>query len=152
MNNIKKIEDPFEILGMLASVGRKTRDVTVTEDFKIILETLNVESETLVFANTAKYEGSEYFTKHKIETLAFSMSAINGKSLREYDKIENLEERGKAREIVVNRIRSIVGTWDDNVISYVYSEFAALVSENEADMVKKGILKEIPKTETTEKK
>ena len=141
----KKINDAFTVLDELAEVGRKTRVVKVSDKFKLMLETLPANDEGEAFVSVEKYEGSEYFFKHKVEILSHSIFEINEKSLREYEKIEDEAEREKAKEDTINKIRTKIENWNDNVISFLYGEFLLLTEESERGLIKIGILKELPK-------
>jgi len=141
---IKKIDDPFELLIRASEIGKKSKDIVLSNDFEITLQTLNSEDEMNVFAYSENFEGGKFLTRHKIETLVYAIVKVNKKDLREYEKEEDLEKRKKLKEEVLTKVRAIVSTWRDELISFVYSEFGELTDESEKEMIKMGIMKEIP--------
>lgn len=145
---MEKIIDPFEVLNKLASIGKKRKSIEVSGT-TIVLETLGAEDEARVFALCNDAEGSEFFSKNKREMLIHSIAEINGKSLKEYENIENLTERSTLKKETLEKIRNIVNGWADEFITYLYTKFADLIAESEEEMIKMGIMKklELPKKE-----
>jgi len=149
--NIKKIDDPFCLLEQIKNIGQKSKNIPISDGFTIKIQTLSSEDEIALFANSAKYDGSEYFTRHKIETIVYSIIEINKKSLREYNTIEDEKERMELKTKTIDKIRLIVSKWNDNLISFVYGEYSKIIDESENELIKFGILEEI-KTKKTEEK
>jgi hypothetical protein len=148
---MEKINDPFEILNKLASIGKKRKTIEIT-GISLVLETLGAEDEAKVFALCNDAEGSEFFSRNKREMLIHSIVEIGEKSLREYEKIENLIERNNIKQETLGKIRSIVNGWQDEFITYLYTKFSELVAESEEEMIKLGVLKNMELPETEEKK
>lgn len=141
---IKKSDDPFAILEKIIEVGKKRGEVEISDKLKIVLETLGSDDEGEVFVNVEKYEGSEFLTKHKIETISYSMCEINGKSLREYEKLEDRKERETVKKETIDKIREIVSKWNDDLVSFVYNQYVVTVLESEQSLRELGILAPLP--------
>lgn len=137
--NIKKIKDPLDTLAKIIKFGQMEKEVEVTSDFKIILSTLSSEDETEVFENCSQYAGLTYLNRNKIETLCYSILGVNGQRF-DYDTIEDDTERRKARKDVVDKMRTIICKWRDEVITYVYEQFLKLTGNSDEYLKKVGII------------
>ena len=152
---IKKTDDPLELLNELANVGKKKKTVKISDNLEVVLETLSAEDEGNVFTKCEEFGGSEYFSKNKRETIVHSLAEINGKSLKGYEELEDPDKKRKMKVEVIGKIRDIVDKWNDELITFLYSNFVDVISESEKEMVLMGIIKPIeeieePKEEKTE--
>jgi hypothetical protein len=149
----KLTKDPFEALNKLAELSKETEEVTIADNFKILLSTVGAEDEAEIFAAAAEKKATtDYFSKTKRETLVRAVIAINGLSLREYDKLEKLEEYSKIREETLSKVRKIVDTWDDNLVTFIYGKWSAIVKKNEDKLVKMKILEPVVEEKKEEEK
>jgi len=150
--NIKKINDPFELLQKLSDIGKKTKLVEISNDFKVVLSTFDSEDEMQVFENVENYKGSEYLTRHKIEALSYSIIEVNGISLRDYEKETDVEKKKALKQATIDKVRTIVTSWKDEFVSFMYSRFNDLVNESEEEMIKLGFMKPIVEEKKEEEK
>ena len=147
------IDEPLSYLDKLAEIGKDSDEVEINKDFKLTINTLGSEDENKVFVFAAGFEGSEYFSKHKRETLVYSISAINGKSLREYEKIQDIETYKKVKEESIAKIRRTIDKWNDDIINFIYAKYHVLVAKNEKKLEEMKIVEPMPVvTEKEEKK
>lgn len=148
---IKKIDDPFELLEKVSEIGKKEKNVKISDELNIVIETLTAEDEGKIFSNTDKFDGTEYFLNHKIETICYATCKINEKSLREYEKIEDDLERERVKKQTIDKLRIIIKKWNDDVVNFVYGKYVELSSESDEDLVKSGILLKLPVEEESSK-
>jgi len=137
---MKTNEEVFEALSQLSKLGKMSKEVEL-EGLKIELCTLDSNEEGEIFVTCADLTGNAYFSKVKSETLKYSIRAVNGKRLDEYKLIVEEKERDKLRKETLEKLQKILGTWDENVIAFLYGKWAELSKESEEDLVKKGIVK-----------
>ena len=130
----------FDSLTELAKLGKKTKEVEIA-GVKLELSTLDAEQEGNVFVVCADLTGNAYFSKVKSETLKYSIRAVNGKRLDEYKLLKDESERNKLRKETLDKMQKILGTWDENVIAFLYGKWAELSKESEKDLIEKGIVK-----------
>jgi hypothetical protein len=131
----------FDALSELSKLGKKTKEVTVGE-LNILLSTLDAEQEGEVFVACAELTGNAYFYRLKKETLKYSIRAVNGQRLDDYENVKEQDKRDKLKKETLEKLSGILGTWDENVISFLYSKWAVLSKESEEDLKSKGILVE----------
>jgi hypothetical protein len=133
--------DAFESLTELAKLGKMTREVEMGE-MKILLSTLDVKDEGDVFISCSDLTGNAYFYKLKCETLKYAIRAVNGQRLDGYESLKNGDERDKLRKETLEKLEKILGTWDQNVISFLYKRWVDLSEESEDQLKSKGIVVE----------
>jgi hypothetical protein len=131
--------DIFESLNELSKLGKKTKEVSVGET-KILLSTLDASQEGEVFIACAELSGNAYFYKLKTHTLTHSIKAVNGQRLDAYENIKEKDEREKLKKETLEKVSNILGTWDENVISFLYSKWSILSKESEDELKKKGLI------------
>jgi hypothetical protein len=150
--------DAFKALEELSKLGKVEGNVNVGDAIKLILGTLDTEQESDVFAKCADLTGNAYFYQLKLGTIKYSLKGIyadDGKTvvrLDDYLSIEKADERKKAREVTLARIDEIIGKWDENVISYLYSEWNKLAKKSEDDLKEKGISQDLTEIKPEPKK
>ena len=145
--SVKPINDPFSFLDKIEEIGKHEKTVKLNDDFSILLSTISADEEAQIFKNCANYEGSEYITRSKIETLVFAIKGVNDNKFN-YDEIENEEERSKERNTAINELRKRIAKWRDEVITYLYQEWLELTKNSEEQLKKIGIM---AKAETKKK-
>jgi hypothetical protein len=136
---VKKIVDPFQALEEISDLGKAEEIVEVSEKFKILISTISSEEEAEVFTNCSQFEGMNYLTRSKIETLAFAIKGVNGEKF-EYDKIIDLSERKKVRDETVGKVRELIGKWRDEIVTFLYEKFLKLTGNSEEQMKKLGLM------------
>ena len=152
MADLKLLKDPFEVLTKLTELSKETEEITITNDFKITISTVGSEDEADIFAAANKEKGtSEYFSRHKRETIVRAIIAINGLSLKDYEKLEN-EEYRKVKEETLNKVRKIVDGWDDNLVTFIYGKWSGIVKKNEDKLTKMKILEPVVEEKKEEEK
>jgi hypothetical protein len=129
----------FEALSELSKLGKLTKEVEVGQ-LKILLSTLDAEQEGEVFVACADLTGNAYFYKLKSETFKYSIKAVNGQRLDEYENVKETDKKDKLKKETFEQLSKILGTWDENVISFLYSKWAALSKESEEELKSKGIV------------
>jgi hypothetical protein len=134
--------DAFKALEELSKLGKVEGEVKLGE-VKLILGTLDTEQESDVFGACSELTGNAYFYKLKLGTVKYSLKAIGDVRLDDYLKIEKADERKKAKEDTLAKISEIIGKWDENVISYLYSEWNKLAKKSEDDLKTKGISQDL---------
>ena len=146
------ITDPFELLDQLVNIGKETTDIDITPEFKITISTFGSEDEADIFSIASK-DTTQYTSLHKRETLVRAIIAINGKTLRDYEKIEDVKEYKAKKDMTNEKVRKIVSSWNENLVSFIYSEWYKLVSKSEKKLEEMKILEIIKDDEDdTEKK
>jgi hypothetical protein len=133
--------DAFEALGQLAKLGKKIKEVQLG-DLKIELGTLNAEQEGNVFVTCADLTGNAYFNRLKLETLKYSIKAVNGSRLDDYEKLSEDAKREKLKIETLDKLQKILGSWDENVISFLYSKWSELSKEAEDELKSQGFITE----------
>lgn len=131
--------DAFEALSELSKLGKKTKEVDVG-DLKILLSTLDADQEGEVFVKCADLTGNAYYYKLKSETVKYAIRAVNGKRLDEYETVKEQDKRDKLKKETLDKLSTIIGTWDENVISFLYSKWASLSKESEDELKSKGVV------------
>jgi len=140
------MKDAFEALSQLTKLGKKTKEIEI-EGQKILLSTLDSEKEALVFVACSSLSGNAYFFKLKSETIKFSICAVNDIRLDEYQTIKDPSKKEQLKNETLSKLDSIIGTWDENIVSYIYSKWVELSKESEDELKKKGLIES--KLETT---
>lgn len=135
------MKDAFAALESLSKLGKKEGDVKLG-DLTLTLGTLDTDQESNVFISCAELTGNVYFYRLKIETLKYSLKAVNEVRLDDYLRLEKVEDREKLKKETFDKIETIVKTWDENVVSYLYSEWAKLSKASEEELKSKGIIQE----------
>jgi hypothetical protein len=138
----KLIDDPFEFLEQISEIGKMTKEIPVTENFKVKVSTLNSDDDSAILANTDNAKGTEFFTRFRQETLSFAIIAINDKPLDFYEKIEDEKERKIKKDEAIAKKLNIIKKWSDDVLNYVYSQYTEMLEENEKKLIEMGIVKE----------
>lgn len=131
--------DAFEALSELSKLGKKTKEVQV-ESLKLLLSTIDSDDEGNVFVSCSELTGNAYFYKMKAETLKYAIKAVNGQRLDEYEDVEDEEKRVEMRKETLGKLQKIIGTWDENVVSFFYSKWTELTKEAEEELKKKGLM------------
>jgi ADP-dependent phosphofructokinase/glucokinase len=131
--------DPFEALTELAKIGKMTKEFEIAE-MKILLSTLDAESESNVFISCSDLSGNAYFNKLKAETLKYAIKAVNGQKLDGYEDIKEEVERNKLKKETLEKLAKILSQWDQNVISFLYKKWTELSKESEEDLKSKGLV------------
>lgn len=129
--------DAFEALTELGKLGKKQKEEQIGET-KLLLSTIDAEQEGNVFMACAELTGNAYFFKLKSETLKYAIRAVNGKRLDEYENAK-VEERDKLKKETLEKVAKILGSWDQNVISFLYSKWLDLTKESEKELQSKGL-------------
>jgi hypothetical protein len=131
--------DAFAALGELAKLGKKTKTVEVG-DLKLLLSTLDSEQEGFVFIACAELSGNAYFLKMKSETLKYAIRAVNEQRLDDYESFVDLDVKIRVKNETLEKLEKIIKTWDENIISFLYSKWMELTKEADADLKEKGLL------------
>ena len=130
--------DAFKALEELSKLGKMESEIKVGE-VTITLGTLDTEQESDVFVQCSELTGNAYFYKLKLETVKYALRAVGGARVDDYIKIEKDEERQKMKKEALERISGILKTWDENVLSFLYNEWAKLAKKSEDELKSKGI-------------
>lgn len=128
----------FDALTKLSELGKMTKEFDVA-GMKLTLSTLDAEQESKVFIACGDLTGNAYFYKLKRETLKYSIKAVNGERLDTYEDLKNAAEREKLKTETLDKVSNILGTWDENVISFLYSKWASLSKDSEEELKTKGV-------------
>ena len=139
MANIKKVDNAFEALEKMSQLGKADKSVKISDDFSVLISTISSEEEAEVFSNCSQFEGINYITRSKIETLAYSIKGVNGEKL-DYDNIADIAERKKVRDETVAKLRQLIGQWRDEVVTFLYEEFLRLTGNSEEQLKKLGLM------------
>lgn len=131
--------DAFAALSELSKIGKKTKIVEVGE-LKLLLSTLDSELEGLVFIACADYTGNAYFYKLKAETLKYSIRAVNEQRLDEYELLTDETKKEQLKQETLDKLQKIIGTWDENLVSFLYSKWMELTKESEKELIEKGLM------------
>lgn len=131
--------DAFAALSELSKLGKKT-DVVEIDSLKLLISTLDSEQEGEVFAACAEMSGNAYFYKLKAETLKYAIRAVNEQRLDEYETLVDADKREELKNQTLTKLQSIIGTWDENVISFLYSKWTELTKKAEEDLKSKGLI------------
>lgn len=131
--------DAFAALGELAKLGKKTKIVDVG-DLKLLLSTLDSEQEGFVFIACAELSGNAYFLKMKSETLKYAIRAVNEQRLDDYESFVDMEVKMRVKNETLEKLEKIIKSWDENIISFLYSKWMELTKEADADLKEKGLL------------
>jgi len=131
--------DAFEALKSLSKLGKRTKEIQVGS-MKLLLSTMNAEQEGNVFVTCSDLSGNAYFNKLRLETLKFALKAVDGSRLDSYEEINDEVEREKSKKQILEKVQKILGTWDENVISFLYSKWAELSKESEDDLKANGVV------------
>jgi len=130
--------DAFEMLKDLSKLGKKTKEVSIGQ-LKLLMSTLDADQEGNIFITCADLTGNAYFNKLKSETLKYSIRAVNDQRLDEYEKIEDSKKREELKKDTLSKLEKIIGSWDENVISYLYKVWSDLSKESEEELRQQGI-------------
>jgi hypothetical protein len=133
------MSNAFEVLTELSKLGKMSREFEIG-NMKLLLSTLDAEQEGNVFIACADLTGNAYFYKLKAETLKYSIKAVNGQRLDEYESVTDVAQREKMKKETLEKLEKIIGSWDENVISFLYSKWSVLSKESEEDLKSKGIV------------
>jgi hypothetical protein len=139
---VTKVDDAYAFLSKITELGKAKKEVKINDDLSLTLETLTAEDEVELNQACNGYSGLAYFTKSKIETVVMSIKAVN-KIRFNYDEAKTDEEKIQLKIDALEKIRKIIGTWHDDVISFVHTEYLKLAVESEGQLRKIGILKNI---------
>ena len=120
MNTAKMMEDPFEAMHSISELRHRTADIDIGDGMIVTLRSLGAKDETDSFVECMNYWGQAFLYKHKIETLARSIHAVNGQPLH------GTEEKAEDRKKVIEEKRNILGKWHQEVIDDLYVEYARL--------------------------
>jgi hypothetical protein len=131
--------DAFAALSELSKLGKKTEIVDINS-LKLLLSTLDSEQEGYVFAACAEMVGNAYFLKLKSETLKYAIRAVNEQRLDEYETLIDADKREQVKNETLSKLEKIIGTWDENVISFLYSKWSALTKVAEKELKEKGLI------------
>jgi len=113
----KMIEDPFEAMHAVSELRHRTVDVDIDDGMIVTLRSLGAKDETDTFVECMNFWGQAFLYKHKIETLARSITAINGN----YFQISDDEKKD-----MIDAKKEILGSWHQDIIDELYSEYAGL--------------------------
>lgn len=131
--------DAFSALSELSKLGKKT-DIVDIDGLKLLISTLDSEQEGEVFAACAEMSGNAYFYKLKSETLKYAIRAVNEQRLDEYEAIAEIDKREELKKQTLDKLQKIIGTWDENVISFLYSKWTKLTEVAEEELKTKGLI------------
>jgi len=137
--NENKIESAFEALTKLSEIGKKSK-VEQIGNLKLLLTTLTSDEETNVFIACSELTGNAYFNKLKSETLKYAIKAVNDQRLDEYESIKEEVKREVLRKETLLKLEKILGSWDENVIAFLYTKWVAISKESEKELQEKGFL------------
>ena len=133
---MKRTDDPMEAMKMIAEMQHRTIDVQINDDISVTLRSLGAKDETDTVGDCMQYWGQAYIYKHKIETLARSIIAINGKSFSpvldsgpEFDYLTPENKLLKAK-------RDAVGSWNQSLVDMLYNKYANMIQDVERFMEK----------------
>jgi hypothetical protein len=130
--------DAFEALKGLSKLGKRTKEIEIGS-MKLLLSTMNAEQEGKVFIACSDLTGSAYFSRLKLETLKYALKAVDGARLDLYEEIKGEVEREESKKEILEKVQKILGTWDENVISFLYNKWAELSKESEEDLKASGV-------------
>jgi hypothetical protein len=130
--------DAMKALQSLSRLGKKERDVKI-EETTITLSALDTGDETEVYVACSELQGNAYFYKLKLETLKYSICAVNGKRLDTYRGIDDFNQRQVNKIKSLDEISEVLKTWNENVVTYLFTEFSKLTGEVEKELTDKGI-------------
>ena len=130
--------DAFEVLKGLSKIGKISKEVEL-EGIKLSICTLNSEQEEKVFIACSDLVGSAYFSRLKRETLKFAIKSVNGVSLNEYENLKDPEQSEKLKKETLEKLEKILGTWDEEIITFLYHKWNELSKEAKKKKKKIGI-------------
>ncbi|MDD5649718.1 MAG: hypothetical protein PHF86_04760 [Candidatus Nanoarchaeia archaeon] len=133
--------DIFSVLSELSKLGKKTKDVKIGE-LNLTLSTLDSDQEGNVFISCSDLTGNAYFYKLKSETLKHAIKVVNGKHLDDYEGIDDESKLKKAKQETLDKLGKIIGSWNETVISFLYSKWIELTSEVDKELKEKGLLED----------
>ena len=131
--------DALSTLKELSKLGKKEKEYSIG-DVKITLGTLDTEQEGNVFTSCADLAGNAYFYKLKLETIKHSLRVVGNERLDIYLDVKEIDKREEMKKEVLDKIANILKTWDENVVSYLYSKWSELSKESEEELKAKGII------------
>ncbi len=137
----------FDVLTRLSKLGKKSKIVDLG-DVKIKLATLDSQQESDVFISCTDLTGNAYFYKLKAETLKYAIKEVDGERLDSYEDIKETDDKEKERKEAMKkdiliRLSKILNSWDENLISFLYSKWLELSNESEEELKAKGITSEL---------
>jgi len=137
--NIKEINDPLKILDEIESIGKKEKWINVSNDYKVLLTTINAEEEVEIFKACRNELGFGYLAKNKFEVLARAIKGVNDKKFK-YLEMESGLERTIERERTIEIVRKKIESWQDDIVNFIYAEWIDLINEGEKYLKKIGII------------
>lgn len=130
--------DVFETLKKLSKIGKVFKEVEI-EGIKILLGTLNSEQEEKVFIACSELVGSAYFSRLKRETLKYAIKSVNDISLNEYENLKDPEQSEKLKKETLEKLEKVLGSWDEEVITFLYHKWNEISKQSEEEFEKIGI-------------
>lgn len=128
----------FEVLKNLSKIGKVSKEVEI-QGVKILIGTLNSEQEEKVFLACSELVGSAYFSRLKRETLKYAIKSVNGISLIEYENLKDPEQSEKLKKETLEKLEKILGSWDEEVITFLYHKWNEISKQSEEEFEKIGI-------------
>lgn len=135
LDSTRMIEDPFEAMSEISNLKHRTTDVDVGDGHTVTIRSLGAKDETDTFIECMNYWGQAFLYKHKLETLARAITAIDGQSLPEEIDIAKKKK-------LIEKKKEIIGKWHQEVIDDLYTEFAKLTSNLDAFLNKISLTSE----------
>ncbi|MFA5732577.1 MAG: hypothetical protein WC934_11315 [Acidithiobacillus sp.] len=155
-------EELFESFDDILEIGSISKEVEIDEKTKVIMYVLSAEEEITSHKNCANLAGEAYLNKNKVETLAFSIKEINGKSLRSKDYVGKLKNEkiddtnvDNVSEYLHNKLVKLISGWRQPVIDTLFLYYIQLLgyAEKRTQNIKfvEPIVEEIPENSDIEK-
>lgn len=129
--------DIFGELSKIAKIGYVEKDAKVG-NVNLTLSTLTAEDEAEVFNNCIGYDGISFISRNKIETLVYSIKAVNGERFN-YEALTDREQYLVERGNAINSLRKVIGSMQEDMVSFLYSEQLSVANKGEEELKKAGI-------------
>lgn len=134
-SNTRMIEDPFEALSEVSNIRHRTTEVDIGDGHIVTVRSLGAKDETDTFIECMNYWGQAFLYKHKLETLARAIVAVDGQTFAEEMDITKKKK-------MLDRKKEIIGKWHQEIIDELYVEYAKLIGNIDAFLDKMSLTAE----------
>jgi hypothetical protein len=76
----------------------------------------------------------------KAETLKYAIRRVNDQRLDEYETLIDPDKKAQLKRETLDKLEVVIGTWDENIVSFFYAEWMKLTKESEAELKEKGLM------------
>lgn len=139
---VSRVRNPIAALEKIGELFYREREVDLPGGHKCLLAPLGAAQEAKANARVQEYRAVHFLKAVKVEQLAYAIVDVDGQRFEKPAKSDGSFDE-EAYEAQADEKRTVLETWPEGIVTYLFNELCLLQDEVEA-LVSSEVKTEIP--------